>query len=193
MARPLLAQMALGGLLYAFLYAPLAVVVIYSFNASRLNAEWVGFTLHWYRELLSDGDMLAAAGNSLLVALACSLLSTLLGTLAALALWQRRQPLLTALVLGPVAVPEVLLGVSLLLAFVLLEVSLGLVSITLAHTVFAIGFVVSFIFAMLAVRALLKFIGNHSYAAFAWYRIAFGLLILATWQFGWIDWSTAQG
>lgn len=59
--------------------------------------------------------------------------------------------------------------------------------------VFAIGFVVSFIFAMLAVRALLKFIGNHSYAAFAWYRIAFGLLILATWQFGWIDWSTAQG
>lgn len=59
--------------------------------------------------------------------------------------------------------------------------------------VFALGFVVSFIFAMLAVRALLKFIGNHSYAAFAWYRIAFGLLILATWQFGWIDWSTAQG
>ena len=59
--------------------------------------------------------------------------------------------------------------------------------------VFALGFVVSFVFAMLAVRALLKFIGNHSYAAFAWYRIAFGLLILATWQFEWIDWSTAQG
>jgi undecaprenyl-diphosphatase len=59
--------------------------------------------------------------------------------------------------------------------------------------VFALGFVVSFIFAMLAVRALLKFIGNHSYAAFAWYRIAFGLLILATWQFEWIDWSTAEG
>lgn len=59
--------------------------------------------------------------------------------------------------------------------------------------VFALGFVVSFVFAMLAVRALLKFIGNHSYAAFAWYRIAFGLLILATWQFEWIDWSTAEG
>ena len=55
--------------------------------------------------------------------------------------------------------------------------------------VFAIGFVTSFIFAMIAVRALLKFISNHSYAAFAWYRIAFGLLILATWQFGWINWS----
>ena len=59
--------------------------------------------------------------------------------------------------------------------------------------VFAIGFVTSYIFAMLAVRALLKFIGNHSYAAFAWYRIAFGIIILATWQFGVIDWSTAAG
>lgn len=59
--------------------------------------------------------------------------------------------------------------------------------------VFAIGFVVSFIFAMIAVRALLKFIANHSYAVFAWYRIVFGLLILATWQFNLIDWSTAQG
>jgi len=59
--------------------------------------------------------------------------------------------------------------------------------------VFAIGFVTSFIFAMLAVRALLKFIGNHSYAAFAWYRIVFGIIILATWQFGLIDWSTAAG
>ena len=59
--------------------------------------------------------------------------------------------------------------------------------------VFALGFVTSFIFAMIAVRALLKFIANHSYAAFAWYRIVFGLLILATWQFGWVDWSTAHG
>lgn len=58
--------------------------------------------------------------------------------------------------------------------------------------VFAIGFVVSFIFAMIAVRALLKFIAHHSYAVFAWYRIAFGLLILATWQFGWVDWATAH-
>jgi undecaprenyl-diphosphatase len=59
--------------------------------------------------------------------------------------------------------------------------------------VFAVGFITSFIFAMIAVKALLKFIANHSYAVFAYYRIAFGLLILATWQFGWIDWSSAQG
>ncbi|MGH8381890.1 undecaprenyl-diphosphate phosphatase [Pseudomonas sp.] len=59
--------------------------------------------------------------------------------------------------------------------------------------VFAIGFVVSFIFAMIAVRGLLRFIANHSYAMFAWYRIVFGLIILATWQFGWVDWATAHG
>lgn len=58
--------------------------------------------------------------------------------------------------------------------------------------VFVIGFVTSFIFAMIAVKGLLKFIASHSYAAFAWYRIAFGLLILATWQFGWIDWTAAK-
>ncbi|WP_339470036.1 undecaprenyl-diphosphate phosphatase [Pseudomonas sp. EL_65y_Pfl1_R83] len=58
--------------------------------------------------------------------------------------------------------------------------------------VFTIGFVTSFIFAMIAVKGLLKFIASHSYAAFAWYRIAFGLLILATWQFGWIDWAAAK-
>ncbi|WP_069864855.1 undecaprenyl-diphosphate phosphatase [Pseudomonas citronellolis] len=57
--------------------------------------------------------------------------------------------------------------------------------------VFAVGFVTSFIFAMIAVRGLLKFIANHSYAIFAWYRIGFGLLILATWQFSLIDWSSA--
>lgn len=59
--------------------------------------------------------------------------------------------------------------------------------------VIAIGFVTAFIFAMIAVRSLLKFIANHSYAVFAWYRIVFGLLILATWKFGWVDWSQVQG
>ncbi|UZE14957.1 undecaprenyl-diphosphate phosphatase [Pseudomonas sp. B21-053] len=58
--------------------------------------------------------------------------------------------------------------------------------------VFAIGFITAFIFAMIAVKALLKFIASHSYAAFAWYRIAFGLVILATWQFGWVDWAAAK-
>jgi len=140
---------ALGVALYGFLYAPLLVVVAFSFNRSRLNAEWTGFTLDWYRVLLNDTEMLAAAGNSLLIALASSALATVLGTMAALALARRRQPLLSFLALAPVAVPDILLGVSLLLLFVLLNLSLGLLSITLAHTVFSIGFV------MVAVQARL--------------------------------------
>ncbi len=59
--------------------------------------------------------------------------------------------------------------------------------------VFALGFVTSFIFAMIAVRGLGQFIANHSYAAFAWYRIVFGMLILASWLFGWVDWTVAHG
>ena len=58
--------------------------------------------------------------------------------------------------------------------------------------VFAIGFITAFIFAMIAVKGLLKVIASHSYAVFAWYRIVFGLLILATWQFGWVDWAAAK-
>ena len=55
----------------------------------------------------------------------------------------------------------------------------------------ALGFVTAFVFAMIAVRGLLKFIASHSYAVFAWYRIAFGMLILATWLFGWVNWTEA--
>src|SRR5947209_259840 len=61
---------------YAFLYVPLAIVVIYSFNDSQLNAEWVGFTLGWYRKLFADEEMLHAAGNSLVIALMSSVAST---------------------------------------------------------------------------------------------------------------------
>src|SRR5205823_11100257 len=84
---------------YAFLYVPLIIVVVYSFNDSRLNAEWVGFTLNWYRQLAADQDMLTAAGNSLLIGISASLVSTVLGTMAGVALYRYRQKLLPILVL----------------------------------------------------------------------------------------------
>ncbi|MDP5007589.1 MAG: hypothetical protein NWQ13_00965, partial [Glaciimonas sp.] len=64
---------------YAFLYVPLIIVAVYSFNDSQLNAEWVGFTLHWYRKLFSNAEMLRAAGNSLMIALVSSAAATVLG------------------------------------------------------------------------------------------------------------------
>ena len=127
---------------YVFLYLPLLIVIIYSFNDSRLNAEWVGFTWHWYNVLLHDEDMLAAAGNSLLIATVASLAATILGTMAGIAMHRYKMKVLTFMVMTPVAMPEILLGVSLLLFFIqVLNLTLGMVSIMLAHITFSIGFV----------------------------------------------------
>ncbi|SDY00596.1 spermidine/putrescine transport system permease protein [Collimonas sp. OK242] len=126
---------------YAFLYVPLIIVVVYSFNDSQLNAEWVGFTLDWYRKLFHNEEMLQAAGNSLMIALVASAASTMLGTMAGFAMHRYKLKLLPLLVLTPIAIPEILVGVSLLIFFVMLNITLGLVSIALAHIAFCIGFV----------------------------------------------------
>ena len=139
---------------YAFLYVPLAVVVLFSFNDSLLNAQWVGFTTHWYAKLLHDEEMLRAAANSLLIALTAAGAATTLGTMAGIAM--QRWPvgvlrLLPVLVLTPVAMPEILLGVSLLLFFrQVLDLTLGLISILVAHTLFSLGFVAIIVRARLA-------------------------------------------
>jgi len=136
---------------YAFLYVPLAVVVIFSFNDSMLNAEWVGFTLDWYRKLLDDAEMLHAAANSLLIALLSSCVATVLGAMAGIAMHRYRFRWLPFLVLTPVAMPEILLGVSLLLFFrQVLDLTLGFVSILIAHITFSIGFVAVVVRARLA-------------------------------------------
>ena len=136
---------------YAFLYLPLAIVVIYSFNDSRLNAEWVGFTWHWYSVLIHDDEMLKAAGNSLFIAFVSSLTATLLGTMAGMAIHRYDLKLLNFMALTPVAMPEILLGVSLLLFFIqVLNLTLGMLSIVLAHITFSIGFVAVIVRARLA-------------------------------------------
>ncbi len=136
---------------YAFLYVPLAVVVLFSFNDSLLNAAWVGFTFDWYRKLFVDDDMLRAAGASLVIAVISSTLATVLGTMAGIALQRYRLRWLPPLVLGPVAMPEILLGVSLLLFFrQVLDLTLGFASILIAHVTFSIGFVALVIRARLA-------------------------------------------
>lgn len=131
-----------AGLVYVFLYIPLIIVVVYSFNDSRLNAEWVGFTLDWYYKLFNNQEMLLAARNSLFIAISASLLATILGTMAGLAIHRYRIRVLPFLVFAPIAMPEILLGVSLLLFFLqAMHLTLGLVSIIIAHTTFCVGFV----------------------------------------------------
>ena len=145
---PWLWAAALAG--YAFLYLPLVIVVVYSFNDSRLNAEWVGFTLDWYRKLFNNEEMLVAAGNSLAIGLTASLVSTVLGTMAGMAMHRYRLRVLPVLVLMPIAIPEILMGVSLLIFFVLLNFTLGLLSVALAHIAFCVGFVAIVVRARLA-------------------------------------------
>jgi len=130
-----------GFLAYAFLYAPLVIVVAYSFNDSRLNAEWVGFTLSWYEKLFGNEKMLKAAWNSLVIGLTASAVSTVLGTMAGYAMYRYKMRLLPVLVLAPIAIPEILMGVSLLIFFVMLNITLGMVSIVLSHIAFCVGFV----------------------------------------------------
>ena len=150
MRRRPIALWVAAGVGYAFLYIPLVIVIVYSFNNSRLNAEWVGFTLEWYDKLFHNDEMLTAAGNSLAIALTASVVSTTLGTMAGVAMYRYKLRLLPLLVLAPIAIPEILMGVSLLIFFVLVNFTLGLVSVTLAHIAFCIGFVAIVVRARLA-------------------------------------------
>lgn len=127
----------------AFLYAPIVVMVVYSFNDSRLNLRWQGFTWRWYGELMADRPLLEALENSLIVA---TVLSVVLGTAGAWLLHRYRYPgsaLIRTLVAAPMAMPEVLMGVSLLVFFAALSWELGFATVIVAHTTFCFPFVLT--------------------------------------------------
>ncbi len=138
---------------YLFLYAPLLVLALFSFNRGRLTASWEGFTLEWYRKLLDDRQVLQALRNSLTVGFAATALSTVIGAAAALAFhrWPfRRQGTLDALVTVPIVVPEIVLASSLLLLFAGLGLRLGFLTVILAHVAFCVSYVVVVVGARLA-------------------------------------------
>ena len=129
----------------AFLYLPITILVIYSFNASRLVTIWGGWSLTWYRELLHDDAMLQSAWISLRVAALSASAATVLGTLAAIALTRmgrfRGRLLLSGMVYAPLVMPEVITGLSLLLLFVAINVDRGFWTIVIAHTTLTMCFV----------------------------------------------------
>lgn len=130
-----------GILVYIFLYLPIFLLIAYSFNDSRIGITWVGFTMKWYQILFADTQLIDAARNSVIIALIASTVSVILGTFAGVALHKYKVPYLSTLVMIPVAAPELLVGVSLLLFFLLINFTLGMVSIILAHTAFCLSFV----------------------------------------------------
>ena len=129
----------------AFLYLPIGILVIYSFNASRLVAVWGGWSTRWYAELLNDAALLDSAWISLRLALVAASAATLLGTLAALALVRfgrfRGRLLFAAMIFAPLVMPEVITGLSLLLLFVAVAVDRGFWTVAVAHTTMAMCFV----------------------------------------------------
>jgi putrescine transport system permease protein len=145
-----LVALALG---LAFLYAPIAVLVIYSFNASQLVTIWGGWSLRWYAALAGDRAMIDAALASLGVAAASAALATVLGTMAALALtrfrFRGRAPF-AAMVYAPLVMPEVITGLSLLLLFVAVGLDRGFFTIIIAHTTLTMCFVTVVVQARLA-------------------------------------------
>lgn len=146
-----LAALLLG---FAFLYAPMLLVVIYSFNDGRLATLWSGFSLRWHREIWSDALMLDSALLSLRIAFISASLATVLGVLAATALAARRRPplrsLLSGMIYAPMALPEVILGLALLLLFVALDLERGVWTIVLAHATFGMCFVTVVVHSRLA-------------------------------------------
>jgi len=129
----------------AFLYLPIAVLVIYSFNASRLVAVWGGWSTRWYAELINDAPLVESALISLRLALVSASAATTLGTLAALALVRLRRfrgrLLFSAMIYAPLVMPEVVTGLSLLLLFVAVAVDRGFWTVAIAHTTMAMCFV----------------------------------------------------
>ncbi|HET8579375.1 MAG TPA: ABC transporter permease [Nitrospiraceae bacterium] len=127
-----------------FLYLPIAVLIVFSFNASRLSATWQGFTFRWYLMLVEDQALLGAVENSLFVAVVSTFMATMLGISAAVGMERlpaRRRGTVEGALLLPLVIPEVMMGVALLLFFVMMELPLSLVTVTIGHVVWNVPIV----------------------------------------------------
>ena len=150
-ARRLLAAWTIAVL--AFLYMPIVLLIVYSFNNSEINAVWKGFTLHWYAEIWRDQTLLAALENSLIIAAIATAISIVLGTIAAWLLHRYRFPAaraVTTLAVLPMVVPEIIMGVSFMLLFRSIGLDRGYATVIIAHVTFCFPFVMAAVQARLA-------------------------------------------
>jgi spermidine/putrescine transport system permease protein len=143
---------ALAGLVYLFLHLPILVLMVFSFNDSKFSVAWQGFTFRWYQRLLERPDIVRGLKVSLIVGIAATVISALLGTLIALALARhpfRGRRTFEGFLYVPIVTPEIVVGISLLILFALMEFPLGVTTITIAHVAFCISFVVVVVLARL--------------------------------------------
>lgn len=144
-ARPRLFDATVLTLGFAFLYLPIVILIVFSFNASQLVTVWGGFSTRWYAAILQNRQLLDSAWMTVQVAALSATLATAIGTLAALALTRylrfRGRMLFTGMVYAPLVMPEVITGLSLLLLFVSLGIDRGFWTVSIAHATFTMGFV----------------------------------------------------
>ncbi len=140
------------GIVLAFFYIPILVLVVNSFNVSTFGSSWDGFSLKWYIKLFHQPDIWRALEKTLIIAVSATVLSSVIGTAAAFALHRyhtRLQRFHYSLIYTPLVVPEILTGISLLLFFVAIGLELGLFTIFLAHVSFCISYVTMVVLARL--------------------------------------------
>ena len=133
------------GLVFIFLYLPIIVLVVFSFNSSEMNIVFEGFTLDWYKNLFANTNLTSAFTNTLIVAVISTVVSTIIGTISAVGLHKYDFPfknLVNKLIYIPIVIPEIVLGISLLSIYTLMKMELGLFTIILSHIAFSIPYVI---------------------------------------------------
>ncbi|AHE66783.1 ABC transporter permease subunit [Legionella oakridgensis] len=141
-----LLQKSYLSLIYVFLYFPILILILYSVNQARFSLQWHGFSTHWYMELFHDRELWSAFLHSVILGLSASIIATLVGLFTCVHFFlhrnNRRRRSLFAMLLLLVIIPDLVLGVALLIFFNLISLSLGFFSLLIAHITFCIPFVV---------------------------------------------------
>lgn len=149
-------------LIFVFLYAPIATLIVLSFNASKTRAKWGGFTLKWYAELFQNEDILQALFNTLLIALIASVVATVIGTIACISIMNLKKRTRT-FIMGITNIPmlnaDIVTGISLMLLFISMGLKFGMGTILLSHITFCIPYVI------LSVMPRMKQLNPHTYEA----------------------------
>ncbi|MGE4319454.1 MAG: spermidine/putrescine ABC transporter permease PotC [Deferribacterales bacterium] len=138
-------KISYSSLVYSFLYLPIIVLIIYSFNASKFGTSWKGFTFKWYESLMNNSSLMSAAGNSLLVAVTAATFATIIGSVAAVAFYRygfKGKKMLLGLVYVLIMAPDIVMGISLLIMFVTIHMNIGFTTLLLSHITFNIPFVI---------------------------------------------------
>ncbi|MDD2814749.1 MAG: spermidine/putrescine ABC transporter permease PotC [Thiotrichaceae bacterium] len=186
-----LSKISYMSLIYGFLYFPILILIIYSFNDSKYSFAWKGFTLNWYHQLFDNQELLEVALNSLMVAVVSASVATLIGTLTAVALYRYHffgKKVLYGLIYILIMSPEIVMGISLLILFIALSMPLGFWTLLLSHITFCIPFVVITVFGRLSGfnKAIIEAAKDLGASEFATFRLVVLPMLMPAVIAGWL-------